>query len=271
MSIAPEIPRVTLYTYAMSPYASKVHCFLLYKRVPFECFYINPFRVREDLPVGRQIPVVTIDGESRADSTPIGLWLDERFPDQLRLLPESGAERDELLKIDGWISDCLIPSSFRYFPGDGLNKWLNGWKLSSVMAKTAQGGLPLALRLAWPYFVQRVTFVRRLLEIADDGLPLRESKDKIYRQFISRLEGGPFLLGRRAPSLPDLAAYPQFALFYMTGFRGSMDILDYPELMSWLTRMAPFVSGAPPLVPPVVRTREMPLPSDDKAEAGAAR
>ena len=72
---------VRLYTYAMSPYAAKVHCFLLYKGLDFECFYINPLRVAKDLPVGRQIPVLTIDGESRADSTPIGLWLDERFPE----------------------------------------------------------------------------------------------------------------------------------------------------------------------------------------------
>jgi glutathione S-transferase len=50
--------RVRLYTDAMSPYAAKVHCFLLYKGLDFECFYINPLRVKRDLPVGRQIPVV---------------------------------------------------------------------------------------------------------------------------------------------------------------------------------------------------------------------
>jgi glutathione S-transferase len=258
MSNATGCPRVTLYTYAMSPYAAKVHCFLLDKRVSFECFYINPLRVGEDLPLGRQIPVVTVGGESRADSTPIGLWLDERFPDLPRLLPESGDERDQLLKIDDWISHCLIPSSFRFFPGEGLDRWLNGWRLSSVMARTARGGLPLMLRAAWPLFIQRVPFVRRLLEIADDGLALKESKRRIYRRFASLLNGGPFLLGRTTPSLPDLAAYPQFALFYMTGFRGSEDILEYAEILAWLGRMRPFVSGTPPLVPAVVRTREAP-------------
>ena len=80
-------PPVKLFTYAMSPFAAKVHCFLLYKRIPFECFYIHPLRLREDLPVGHQIPVVTIGDESRGDSTPIGLWLDERFPEVPRLLP----------------------------------------------------------------------------------------------------------------------------------------------------------------------------------------
>ena len=93
---------IRLYTYAMSPYAAKVHCFLLYKGLDFECFYINPLRVSKDLPVGRQIPVVTVEGESRADSTPIGPWLDELFPDRPRLLPREGEERERLLVIDDW-------------------------------------------------------------------------------------------------------------------------------------------------------------------------
>jgi glutathione S-transferase len=201
---------------------------------------------------------VTIGDESRADSTPIGLWLDERFPELPRLLPESGDERERLLKIDDWITHCLIPGSFRFFPGEGLDRWLNGWRLSHVMNKTARGGLPLMLRAAWPLFIQRVPFVRRLLEMADDGLPLQESKRKRYRQFIAHLDAGPFLAGRAMPSLADLAAYPQFALFYVTGFRGSEDILEYPEIMSWLRRMGRYVSGTPPLVPAIVRKRELP-------------
>ena len=44
--------RLRLYTYAMSPYAAKVHCFLLYKGLAFEPYYINPLRVRRELPVG---------------------------------------------------------------------------------------------------------------------------------------------------------------------------------------------------------------------------
>ena len=93
---APDFPPVRLYTYVMSPYAAKVHGFLLRKRVPFETLYVNPLRARQELPVGRQVPVLTIGDESRADSTPIGLWLDERFPDQPRLLPAAGDEREQL-------------------------------------------------------------------------------------------------------------------------------------------------------------------------------
>ena len=111
MSAEPDAiptPLITLYTYAMSPYAAKVHCFLLYKQLDFECFYVNPMRVKEDLPVGREVPVLTVGDESRADSTPIGLWLDELFPDHPRLLPEEGKERDRLLAES---RVCVCPSA----------------------------------------------------------------------------------------------------------------------------------------------------------------
>jgi glutathione S-transferase len=249
---------IRLYSYAMSPFAAKVHCFLLYKRLDFEVFYINPLRVKQDLPVGRQIPVLSVDGESRADSTPIGLWLEELFPGEPRLLPQKGEQRDRLMAIDTWISNHLIPRSFRYYPGEGLNRVLNGWKLSSVMGKTARGGLPLPLRAAWPLLIKRVAFVRRLIEQAEDGLPLEESKRKLYEEFVAQLEGGPFLAGRSEPSLPDFSAYPQFALYYMVGFRGGDAILERPELMGWLKRMRTSLEGSPPLLPAKVCQREMP-------------
>lgn len=257
-SMTYEIPSITLYTYVMSPFAAKVHCFLHYKRLPFECFYINPLRVKHDLPVGLQIPVLSIGDESRADSSPIGLWLDEMFPDAPRLLPESGDEREQLLKIDDWISRCLIPASFRFFPGDGINAIRNGWKLSYVMTNTARGGLPMILRAIWPLLVRRVGFVKRLVEMADDGRSLPNAKRHLYRQFISHLNGGPFLAGRSVPSMPDLAAYPQFALYYCTGFHNGDDILEYPEIMEWLSRMRPYVSGDPPLIPEGVRRHDLP-------------
>lgn len=253
-----EQPPITLYSYAMSPYAAKVHCFLLYKRLDFRCFYINPLRAKRELPVGHQVPVVTIGDESRADSTPIGLWLDEVFPDEPRLLPAEGAEREQLLKLDGWISQRLIPATFRLFPGPGIDRFRNGWKLGSVMARTAEGGLPWALRIAWPLVISRVAFARRLVAQADDGLPVAESKRRLYETFAGHLQGGPFLCGRREPSLPDLAAYPQFALFWAHGFHGGRDVEQHPEIMAWLTRMRPFVSGDPPLVPAGVGKRSLP-------------
>jgi hypothetical protein len=75
---------------------------------------------------------------------------------------------------------------------------------------------------------------------------------------VKRLQGGPFLAGRDTPALPDLSAYPQFALYYITGFRGGDDILEEPEVIAWLRRVTPYVSGAPPLMPAHVRKKELP-------------
>jgi glutathione S-transferase len=251
-------PGITLYSYAMSPYAAKVHCFLLYKQLDFECFYINPFRLKRDLPVGRQIPVVSVGNESRGDSTPIGVWLDELFPESPPLLPPPGAERDRLLEIDDWVTRRLIPGSFRSYPGDGINLFHNGWQLSRVMNQTARGGIPLVLRAAWPLLIRRVGFVRRLISQADDGRPIGESKRQLYAELVERLGEGPFLGGRNEPSLPDLAAYPQFALYWSLEFRGGADIEESPALMQWLARMRPYVSGEPDLIPRHVRKRELP-------------
>ena len=254
--MSPE--KIRLYSYAMSPYAAKVHCFLLYQQLDFQCFYIHPLRVPKDLPIGRQIPVLTIGDESRNDSTPIGLWLDERFPETPRLLPARGEERDRLVAIDDWVTDHLIPGSFRSYPGEGLDRFLNGWELSRVMANTADGGLPWFLRAAWPLIIKRVKFVQRIIAQADNGLPVYEAKLKLYQEFLAHLAGGPFLAGRDTPSFPDLAAYPQFALYYMVGMRGGDDILGFPDLMDWLERMRPFVAGEPQLIPPHVRKRGIP-------------
>ena len=86
----------------------------------------------------------------------------------------------------------------------------------------------------------------------------RESKLALYEEFIAKLEVGPFLGARAEPSLPDLAAYPQFALYYSVAFRGGDDILGYPKLMEWLNRMRPYLEGAPELLPERVRARPLP-------------
>lgn len=257
-------PKITLHSYAMSPYAAKVHGMLLYKGLPFDVRFTPPLRAKKELPFGHQVPVLEIDGEARNDSTPIALWLDERFPDHPRLLPFADAERDKLLAIDSWASEQLIPASFRTYPGEGLNKWINGWKLSHVMNATAEGGLPWALKWAWPGVVTRVAFVRHMLaQAAAGGLSIEEAKFKLYDEFIERLEGGAFLGGRDTPSLPDFSCYPQFSIFWVLGFRGADDILQRPQLMAWLEQMKPYIDGTPAITPTHVMVNDLPLPGGD--------
>lgn len=255
-----EFPPITLYSYAMSPYAAKLHGMLLYKQVPFTVRYINPLRAKKELPIGHQVPALTIGDEARNDSTPCGLWLEETFPDQPRLLPDDPALREKLMAIDTWVSDSLIPASFRTYPGEGVNRWINGWKLSHVMGATAHSGLPWILKWLWPTVVTRVPFVRHMFAMAEaDGLSIEDAKFKLYDEFIAHLDGGPFLAGQDKPHLPDFSCYPQFALFWMLGFRGADDILQHPELMAWLERMRPYVDLDPAITPHHVRVNDMPM------------
>lgn len=252
--------KITLYTYAMSPYAEKVHCFLLYKKIPFQCDYINPLTLKRRLPVGHQIPVLSIDGESRADSTPIGLWLDEVYPNTPRLLPDDPAEREQLLALDNWVSRRLIPGHFRAFTGVGWNKKRieNAWILSHVMNLTAHGGLPWILRKLWPLVIASQGFIKHMLAMTDQHLPLPEARRVLFQEFIQHLNGGPFLGGRDTASMADFSAFPVFAVPYMVNFHGSDDIAQYPEILTWLARVEDQLGEKkPPLLPQVVVERPL--------------
>lgn len=64
---------ITLYSYVLSPFAAKVHCFLLYKGVRFDCFYVNPLHVERDLPLAYQIGLHS--GDEVLDYPEIVSWM----------------------------------------------------------------------------------------------------------------------------------------------------------------------------------------------------
>ncbi len=245
---------ITLYNFAMSPFGIKVHASLLFKRLSFHVNYLHPLQFKKQIPAGKQLPVVQVGTDSRADSTPICLWLDELFPDQPMLLPEDASERRHLLEIDEWVSDRLIPITFRIpqEPGFNLSRIRNGWKLAHVMNQTCNGGLARSLELGWPFFVGKQPFLKRMLAMSEPELLIGVVKQKMYEEFVGHLEGGPFLGGREEPSLPDLAAYPQILVPWLVGMDDADYFLEYPELVNWLQRVQPWVVGNPPLMRPQV-------------------
>ena len=105
------VHEVTLHTFATSPYGLKVQAYLAYKRIPYETVYADPFRLKRVLPVGKTVPVLTIDGESRSDSQEIARWLDERFPEP-PLFPSDDAAC--VREMDDWVQHCLITASFKF-------------------------------------------------------------------------------------------------------------------------------------------------------------
>lgn len=245
----PERP-VTLYNFAMSPFGIKVHAFLLFKRVNFHVNYLNPITFKQEIPAGKQLPVVQVGSQSKADSTPIGLWLDEMFPDQPLLLPKEEPERQQLLAIDDWVTQRLIPITFRIpqEPGFNLSRIRNGWRLAHVMNQTCNGGLPKLLELAWPLVVSSQPFLKHMLAMAEPHKSIAVVKETMYGEFREHLAGGPFFGGRDTPSLPDLAAYPQFLIPWLVGMDDAEYFLEYSEIVSWLKRVQPWVAGNPPLM-----------------------
>jgi len=252
-SAAPS-PPITLYTYAMSPYAWKVHASLLYKGLSFECFYVNPLKRLTHLPVGRQVPVLKIGDESRADSTPICLWLDQLYPDQALLVPTDPLKRKRILEIDDWISNRLIPATFRTIPGEGLNvdRVLNGWRLSHIMNKTAHGGMPWLVRALWPLILSQLSFLRHAVATTDRHLSLPQANDVLYSELIDHLGDGPFLGESETPTLADLAAFPQLVMPARAGMRSTGAFTKFPRLLAWTERVESQLTPSPPILPTVV-------------------
>ena len=263
-------PLITLYTFTMSPYAQKVHCYLQYKGLPFRCFYVNPLRLKKDLPVGTQVPALTVGDQSKTDSSAIGVWLDELFPDHARLLPKDPVQKEAILKIDQWVTHRLIPGNFRFYPGVGFTprRVLNGWRLGQILHKTSHGGIPLALQVMWPLILSQLGFLTDMVEMTDQHVPLKRANKVLREEFLAHLDGGPFLGGMTQPSLADLSAYPHFVTPYLGGFRGAEGILEYPEIIAWLQRIRGYLNDTPPLMPAVTVKREFPGDRKDTSTVG---
>jgi len=267
-----EAPPITLYTFTMSPYAQKVHCYLQFKRLPFQCFYINPLRLKKDLPAGTQVPALTVGLDSRVDSTVIGHWLDEIFPDHARLLPENPEQRAKILEIDHWVTHRLIPGNFRQYPGVGLTprRLLNGWRLGQILHKTSHGGIPLTLQALWPLVLSQLGFLKEMVAMTDQHLPLKKANKKLCEELLGHLGAGPFLGGMSTPSMADLSAFPQLVTPYMAGFNGAEDIMEYPEIVRWLNNVRLHMRDMPPLLPSIVVKRAFPGDSEMSFVVGRA-
>lgn len=251
---------ITLYTFVMSPYAAKVHSCLNFKGLNFQCFYVNPLKMKKQLPVGHQVPVLTIGNESRADSTPIALWLDEMFPNTPRLVPIEPNDRQKVLELDQWVSHSVIPHLFRMTqePGFNLGRVLNAWRLGYVMRQTAHGGIPAILNAFWPVVLGSVKFLDQARAMADLGTKPKQARAKLYQECVRKIDGGPFLGGRETPSLADLAAYPQFILPYCAGLYQVDGFKAYPEILQWLNNVREYLDYRPSFIPKVAMKRAHP-------------
>lgn len=249
------MPKLTLYTFATSPYGLKVQAYLAYKRIPYETVYADPFRLKHVLPVGRTVPVLTIDGESRRDSQEIARWLDERFPER-PLFPSDDAAR--VRAMDDWIQHCLITANFK-FGMPRLSAALpaqvtNAWRLGRAMDRTVPNGAIGWRRFLWPLVLRLAPFVRREAARAP-GDSLIETARIVSRRLDKELQHGPFLCGRSAPTVADLSAYGAILPGFELGLAGGGAMLKRPSILQWAKRVQATLDPSLPLVPDSVRAR----------------
>lgn len=247
-------PQITLYAFVTSPFAAKVKCYLDFKQLPFEMVYTDPITADEiAFTKQRRIPVLNIGEEWRRDSSPIGAWLDELFPER-PILGTTAADRARILELDGWVSSSLIPAVFRQaVEWESLaNGIRNGWRLSGALH--ASKAMPWTYRWLWPLLIRRAPFIHLIVRRnkAKFGEETRtEMWRRIMAEFVEHLGRGPFLGEQARPSLADLSAYPQFIFPRMLG----MHIRNDPELKPpialarWMARMQKELPTNPLLLP----------------------
>ena len=239
--------RLELFVFCTSPYCMKVKCYLDYKGLAYETLTVNPLRRSEIRFSGQpKVPVLRIDGEWKHESSAIGLWLEERFP-QPPLLGRDAGERARILEMDRWVSESCIPAALRLARGDaGWRARLhNGRRLAQCLH--SQRPVPWVARQLWPLLLPLARSIRENTAGVDRAEPLQDTLERLASELLARLDGGPFLGGRDAVSLADLSLYPPIAFPYAVGLDVGPDypFVKRPEILGWLGRVQALLPANP--------------------------
>ncbi|MCK5831872.1 MAG: glutathione S-transferase family protein [Methylococcales bacterium] len=254
---------INLYTLVTSPYGMKVHCYLLYKGIDFAAVYVKPFQFEKQLPIGRQVPVLEINKEARADSLQLGLWL-EQYNNDRPLIPKDQHQRERVLKVDQWVTDTIIPTLF-YSIYPQFNKQFftlvkNNMRLGYCVCQTTQASLPTGLWLLWPLFIHQADFIKRMVKPLKSARSVREQRLAILSELEGKLKHHDYIAATEQPSLADLSCWPLLAVPYMMRLKNMDDFLGFPNVTAWLKRLQPYLIGDtrnPPLVPPHLNPRSI--------------
>ncbi len=227
----------------------KVACFLNYKQLPYTFVPVNPVDPKRIKFTGqRQVPVLTIGDEWRKDSTPIGVWLNDRFADR-NILGHSDEAADKIMEIDRWVSDQLIVGRFRHAV-EWENTWdsiRNGWKLARAVSNATP--LKAYIRFIWPFAVRRAGFIVDMVNDLDLQEHIADMRQRHCDEFVTYLGDGPFLGGEECISLADLSAYPTIVSGHLMGMHADSTILKNERVLEWCRRVQAELPKNPLLVP----------------------
>ncbi len=242
--------KITLYGYSPSPFVQKVAAFLYFKDLPFEFVPVNPMAARETIGFtgGAQVPVLAIDDEWRLDSTPIGMWLDERFPDR-PLLPADQKQRARILSIDHWLNEMFFPSFFRGIidgPCDARFR-ARSWRYAALI--DADTPLESSARNRWPELQRSAPFLHDMIRELDRDEPVAEMNMRVEQELLAHLGSGPFLGESAVPTLVDLALFPSLVFAHLVGIEDTIEAAKTPEIKAYVLKMADVLPENTTLVP----------------------
>lgn len=242
--------KITLYGYSPSPFVQKVAAFLYFKDLPFEFVPVNPLAASETIGFtgGARVPVLAIDDEWRLDSTPIGMWLDERFP-ETPLLPENQRQRARILSIDHWLNEMFFPSFFRGFidgPCDARFR-ARSWRYATLI--DADTPLDSSNRNRWPKLQRSAPFLHDMIRGLDRDEPVAEMNTRLEQELLDHLGSGPFLGESPVPTLVDLALFPSLVFAYLVGIEDTIEAAKSPEIKAYVLKMADVLPENTTLVP----------------------
>lgn len=238
---------VKLYGYATSPFVRKTGCFLYYKGVEFTHVPVDPTNPEKVIGfTGKtQVPVLEIDGEWRHESSAHAHWLDELFPDKPLCPPEHRATIEE---IDAWISGSFLLGIFRY-PIDGpdtLQFRYRAWRLAALLS--AHTPLSEEARNHWPNALREAPFIQAMAEQMDLNESIPDMQMRLGMELAAHIGEGPYLGGLDAPTMLDLAVFPQLVWGYMFGLEEQLTAAAHPTIKAWLKRVAEHLPPNPTLV-----------------------
>lgn len=243
------MPLIRLYGYPTSPYVMKVACFLQYKKLPFEYIPVNPVSpVEIKFTQQRQVPVLSIGEQWKKDSTTLGIWLNDNFP-EINILGDTDYSRQKILAVDNWISDSLITARFRHAI-EWENPWnsmRNGWLLAKSVSNATP--IPLWIRWLWPLLIRKAKFIVSMMDNVDLQESMPVMRQRLCDEFVAHLGDGPFLAAEKRVSLADLSAYPIVISGHLMGMHGDSPMLTHPKIIAWCRRVQECLPDNPLLVP----------------------
>jgi glutathione S-transferase len=227
----------------------KVACFLRYKKLPFKYIPVNPVSpIAIKFTKQRQVPILRIGEEWRKDSTPLGIWLNDRFP-EMNILGNSELSQQKILAIDSWISHSLITARFRHAI-EWENPWnamRNGWTLARAVNNATP--IPMVLRWLWPVLIRKAKFIVNMMDQIELKEPMPVMRQRLCDEFVTHLGNGPFLGEEMQVSLADLSAYPVVVSGHLMGMYENAPMLSNPKIIDWCRRVQEYLPDNPLLVP----------------------